>query len=113
MNQKLTSSLILLFLLMNIFFEFSVSHHTNIHDKMTVHSHSGIQPDHHTKDIQQSEDMDNCSSGTCHSGYCKLLNLNPISYKIGILSHIEYSISLLYLPDSPYLMGNRRPPKLV
>lgn len=111
MNQKLTSSLIILFLLMNIFFEMTVSHHSELFDKTSAISQTTIQPYNAANDVQPTQDADTCANGTCHSGYCKLLNLNPLNYSYNVLNHIEYSLAVLNMPDSPYLMGNRRPPK--
>ena len=112
MNQKLTSSLIVLLLLMNIFFEMTVSHHADLFDKTSAISQTTIQSDNNQNGAQPSQDIDTCANGACHSGHCKLLNLNPFSYSYSILNHIEYSLTVLNTPDSPYLMGNRRPPKL-
>lgn len=111
MNQKLTSSLITLFLLMNIFFEMTVSHHSELFDKTSPISQTTIQTDNTTNDVQPTQDADTCANGTCHSGYCKLLNLNPLHYSYNFLSHIEYNLAARNMPESPYLMGNRRPPK--
>ena len=111
MNQKLTSSLIILFLLMNIFFEMTVFHHSELFDKTSVGSQTTIQPDNTTNDVLPSEHADTCANGTCHSGYCKLLNLNPLNYSYNVLNHTEYNLTVLNIPDSPFLMGNRRPPK--
>jgi len=111
MYQKLTSSLIALLLLVNIFFEMTVSHHSELLVKTATVSQITIQPYNAANDVQPTQDADNCANGTCHSGYCKLLNLNPLNYSYNVLNHIEYNLAVLNMPDSPYLMGNRRPPK--
>lgn len=96
---------------MSIFFEMTVSHHSELFDRTSTNYQTTIQADNTSKDVQQSQDTDTCANGTCHSGYCKLLNLNPLNYSYNVLNHIEYSLAVLNMPDSPYLMGNRRPPK--
>lgn len=111
MNQKLTSSLIALLLLVNIFFEMTVSHHIELFDNTSATAQTTIQPDHTSNDVQPSQDVDTCANGACHSGYCKLINLNPFNYSYNVLNHVEYNLTVLNIPDSPYLMGNRRPPK--
>lgn len=111
MNQKITSSLITLLLLMSIFFEMTVSHHTDLFDEASAISQVAFQPYNATDDVQPTQDADTCANGTCHSGYCKLLNLNPLNYSYNVLNHIEYNLAVLNIPDSPYLIGNRRPPK--
>jgi hypothetical protein len=111
MIQKLTSSLIVLLLLVNIFFEITVSHHVDLFDGTSATSQSTIQPYNAIDDVQPTQHADTCANGTCHSGYCKLLNLNPLNYNYNVLNHIVYNLAVLNMPDSPYLMGNRRPPK--
>lgn len=111
MNRKLTSSLIALLLLVNMFFELTVSHHSELSHKTSAISQTIIQPDNTSNDVQPTQDADTCANGTCHSGYCKLLNLNPLNYSYNVLNHIQYNLAVLNMPDTPYLMGNRRPPK--
>lgn len=111
MNHKFTSSLIVLLLLVNIFFELTVSHHSELPHQTSALSETTIQPDNTSNDVQPTQDADTCVSGTCHSGYCKLLNLNTLNYSHNILNHVKYSLAVLDMPDSPYLMAKHRPPK--
>lgn len=109
MKQKLTSSLMLLVLMMNVFFDLTLSHHSNSFSS-EEYSETSIIPSHQNNDSHQS-DMGSCASGACHTGYCKLLNLNSINYKIAPVIQAEYGVTAQSIPSSPYLMGNRRPPK--
>jgi hypothetical protein len=113
MNEKLTSSLIALLLMVNIFFEMSMSHHSKLSHQVVSISQTTIQANSVTNKLESIQDFDACVSGTCHSGYCKLLVLNVFNYSHYVLNQNNYILSLLNMPDSPYLKGNRRPPKYV
>ncbi len=88
-----------------MFFEMTVSHHLELFDIASSVSQITIQPYNATDDVHPTQDADNCANGTCHSGYCKLLNLNPLNYSYKVLNLFEHSLSALNIPDSPYLMG--------
>lgn len=110
MSKKLTSSFILIILMMNLFFELFVSHHaTNAWQQSgspSIELNHSVQHNHHAQ-----PDDDHCGNGVCHSGFCKLLNLHTVSHIKNYEMPMIYNSKILLFPESPYLMGNRRPPK--
>lgn len=111
MYQKLISSLIVLLLLMNIFFEMSVSHHTGAFDKTVDISQTTLKTQYAASEAPTSEAADSCATGTCHSGYCKLINLSPPNCIFKAFNRVGYNQEEITIPKSPFLFGNRRPPK--
>ncbi len=107
MTTKLTSSIIVLLLLMNVLFEISLPHHCEHLNHSTETTTSTFD---NLGDVDSHQDVDTCGSETCHFGFCKLLNLNTVNYNYPALNDIKYGSAVLDVPASPALTGNRRPP---
>ena len=98
--------------MMNLFLEITVGHDelmTVTSEKVAISEVTSNQ--HQTEQNQEHAGHEHCSSGVCHSGFCKLVNsfLNtPLNFQF---NSEQYSSIQFIIPDSPYLMSNRRPPK--
>ena len=100
--------------MMNVFFEMVASHY--VHDQSPNNSNQQV-----SFEIDQSTDSshhnqssdDHCANGVCHSGFCKLLNMNDVFRVTRYEQTTAYGIKAQLLPESPFLFANRRPPKVL
>ena len=94
--------------MMNVLFDFSLAHHFNfsVANEFETATITPCHDSHH----QAQESDDDCADGTCHSGHCKLINLTLITLKPNISNESVYTFAPITIHESPYLLGNRRPP---
>lgn len=112
MTKKITSSFILIILMMNLFFEMSVSHHVHAETQDKSSQQISFELDHRSDNSHHTQSTsDHCANGVCHSGFCKLLNMNDSITVTRYELVISYHPTNQLLPESPYLFANRRPPK--
>lgn len=112
MKKQKIALLVILLLIMNLFLEITVAHGdlmTTASEKIAI---SQMTTNHHQAEQNQDHTgHDHCSNGVCHSGFCKLVNSFVNSTPSFPFYSEQYSNIQFIIPDSPYLMSNRRPPK--
>ena len=114
MAKKITSTFILIILMMNISFEMFVSHHVHTQSPNNSNEQVSINLDHSADSSHHGQSSDeHCTSGACHSGFCKLLNMNKVVHVPVYEQTMAYEIKSQLFPESPFLFANRRPPKVL
>ncbi|MEQ1722146.1 MAG: hypothetical protein ABL930_03160 [Pseudobdellovibrio sp.] len=112
MAKKITSTFILIILMMNVCFEMFVSHHVHAQSANNSSEQVSFDLDHSADSSHQTQSSDDhCASGACHSGFCKLLNMNNVVHVTVYEQTMAYEIKSQLFPESPFLFSNRRPPK--
>ena len=112
--MKITSTFILIILMMNISFEMFVSHHVHTQFPNSSNEQVSVDLDHSAGSSHHGQSSDeHCASGACHSGFCKLLNMNKVVHVPVYEQKMAYEIKSQLFPESPFLFSNRRPPKVL
>lgn len=112
MTKKITSSFILLILMMNLFFEMFASHHVHVETQNKSNQQVSFELDQTADNSHHTQSSDgHCANGVCHSGFCKILNMNESITATRFESVVRYNSTSQLPPESPFLFANRRPPK--
>ncbi len=111
MKEQKISLLVILLLMMNLFLEIIFIHNDIAPTNSEKISISEMTSNHNTEQDQEHAGHEHCASGVCHSGFCKLVNSFVSTMPRSPFYSEQYSNIQVIIPDSPYLMGNRRPPK--